>query len=162
MKNYIPQQTSKWFPKQIQRYGCYFLSILWGVCEYLGLSLRPSQVLRIFEEAIEKDYMTFSCYVKNPAKIGTICLDILDRKDLRMRYVGSERDGKLNIYNESLKDKINHTVDNIQIMWEDKKGSLHYGSHFVTSKYNPDTRLIPTGKIFGHRYFVIGESNESK
>jgi hypothetical protein len=158
-KNYIPQQTSKWFPRQIQRYGCYFLSILYGACSYLDKKLKPSQVLEIFEQAIEKEYMTFSCYVKNPAKIGTLGLEILGSKD-RFYYVGSERDGKLDIYNEALYDSINHTVDNIQIMWEDKKGSLRNGSHFVTQDYNPDTRLIPTGKIFGHRYFKIGEPND--
>lgn len=158
MKNYIPQQTSKWFPRQIQRYGCYFLSILWGACAYLDKSLKPSQVMQIFEEAIEKEYMTFSCYVKNPAKVGTIALRILGSED-RFYYVGSEKDGKINFYNEALSEKINHTVDNIQIMWEDKKGSLNYGSHFITGKYNPDTRLIPTGKIFGYRYFKIGEPN---
>ena len=105
--------------------------------------------MELFEQVIEKDYMTFSCYVKNPAKIGTLALNILGSKD-RFYYVGSERD-------EGLAEDINHTVDNIQIMWEDKKGSLKYGSHFITGKYNPDTRLIPTGKVFGYRYFKIGE-----
>jgi hypothetical protein len=154
---YIEQQTSKYFPKQINRFGCYFLSILWGASEFLNLKLDSVQVMELYEEAIKNKYMTKSCYINNPAKVGTLALNKLGRPDLRFYYVGSERDGVLSFYNESLKEKINHTIDNIQIMWEDKEGSLHNGSHFMTEEYNPDTDLILTGKVFGHRYFFIGE-----
>jgi hypothetical protein len=156
-ENYVPLQTSKYFPRPIQRYGCYFLSIIWGVCEYLKKPIRPFQVMEIFEEVIEKDFMTTSCYIKNPGKVGTIAAKVLGRPDLKVRYVGTERDGKLDIYNEALAEKINITIDNIQIMWENKAKSLSYGSHFINGKYNPDPRFLLTDKIFGHRYLYIGE-----
>jgi len=154
--NYIPFQTSKWFPRQIQRYGCYFLCIIWGACKYLDKKLKPSQIMQIFEDAVEAGYMTFGCYVNNPAKIGTLAMKTLG-SDKRFYYVGSERDGKLDLYNESLHEDINHTIDNVETLFENNKGSMKICSHFTTEKYNPDLRLIPTGKVFGKRYFKIGD-----
>lgn len=155
-KNYIPQQTSKWFPKQIQRYGCYFLCILWGACKYLDKKLKPSQIMQIFEDAVENKYMTFDkCYINNPAKIGTLAMKALG-SDERFYYVGSERNGKIDFYKESLHEDINHIIDNVECLFETKNGNLVNCSHFTTEKYNPDLRLIPTGKVFGKRYFKIG------
>ena len=156
-KNYLEQQTSKYYIKAIQQKGCYFLCLLWGACAFVDKALKPSQVMKLYEDAIEKKIMTKTCYVNNPAKIITLALNMLEENKYRARYVGSERDGQLGIYNESLSDNINYTVDNIQIMWEDKNKELHYGSHFVTKEYNPDERLIKTGKEFGKRYFFIGD-----
>lgn len=153
----IEQQISKWFTTQIKKYGCYFMTILFLACKFLKKSIKPSQVMKIYEEAIEAGYMTFKCYIKNPAKIGTLALKELGGERFRFFYVGSERDGTLDIYNESLAEKINGIIDNIQIMWTDNKGNLHNGGHFETEGYNPDNRLRKTGKIFGKRFFYIGE-----
>lgn len=153
----LDQQTSKWFTKNINKYGCYFMSILFCACNHVNKRLSPSKVMCIYEDAVNEDYMTFSCYIKNPAKVGTLALKYLGHEDLRFRYVGSERDGKLDFYNEDLAEKINATIDNIKIMLELHNGNVHYGGHFVTEGYNPDRRLIPTGEQLGKRYFYIGE-----
>jgi len=156
-KNYLPQQTSKWFTRQLQRKGCYFLSIMQGACKFLDKEIKPYQIMGIYEQAVEEGFMTYGCYVKNPAKIGTLALEALGFPGHRFWYVGSERDGKLDFYNESLHEDINHIVENVQVLWTNKKGETKYGSHFVTEDYNPDERFKFTGQIFGKRYFKIGE-----
>ncbi len=159
-KNYAPQQTSKWLTKQLNKAGCYFMSIMWGVGKYLDKEIKPYQIMKIYEDVVAKGYMTFGCYILNPAKIGTAALEELGSND-RFYYVGSERDGHLDFYKEALHKDINLTIDNIQILWEDKNGKMREGKHFVTSDFNPDNNLIPTGKIYGHRYFKIGAKNET-
>ena len=153
----IPLQTSKYLIKQINRFGCYFLCILWGVCKHLKVSISPVEIMELYEQAIENKYMSKSCYVNNPAKIGTLALALKDRPDLRFYYVGSERDGKLDIYNSSKEEQINYIIDNIKIMYELKDKSLKSGSHFTETDYDPDPSLIQTGEILGTRLFYIGE-----
>lgn len=151
----LPQQTSKWFIRQINKYGCYFMSILFLACRFMKKTLLPSQVMHVYEQAIELKYMTFKCYVNNPAKVGTLVLRELGNSEARFHYVGSEKEGKLTFHKETMSDLINAIVNNVQILWTDKEGNDHLGGHFVTDEYDPDKRLRRTGKVFGKRYFYI-------
>jgi len=62
-------QTDKRLNESINKYGCYFMSILFLVNKYLGLELSTDSILKIYDQSIKNNIMESNCYVNNPDKL---------------------------------------------------------------------------------------------
>lgn len=56
---------------KIQKYGCYFMSMLFLANMFKGIELSIEKIEQIYNECISKNFMNINCYISNPDKILT-------------------------------------------------------------------------------------------
>lgn len=82
MDNKIKDVSYQIETKLIGSSGCYFLSIYYAFgkfCEERKIPIVNSDIVKIYEAAIENDWMESDCYVKNP---GKICYYMIGNTDI--------------------------------------------------------------------------------
>lgn len=62
-------QTDSRLKRDIQRYGCYFLSILYLVNKYTGYELDCNKINTLYDNLLELGYIKDNCYIVNPTAI---------------------------------------------------------------------------------------------
>lgn len=62
-------QTDNRLPKLVNRYGCYFMSLLFLANKYTGFKLSTTVIVKLYNNFIEMGYMDKNCYIQNPDRI---------------------------------------------------------------------------------------------
>lgn len=55
--------------REINRYGCYYMSLLWWVNKKTGYQFDPKEILRLYGVFIDREAMEKDCYIKDPCGI---------------------------------------------------------------------------------------------
>jgi len=59
-------QRDRRLNSNIQKYGCYFMSILWHINRLRNIALDDSVIESFYEEAVRLGYMGETCWIRDP------------------------------------------------------------------------------------------------
>ena len=62
-------QTDKRLNGQINKYGCYFMSILFLVNKHIGLQLSTVSIISVYNQAVKLGIIESNCFVNDPDKL---------------------------------------------------------------------------------------------
>lgn len=62
-------QTDKRLNVDINKYGCYFMGLLFIASKYACVSFSPTNIEDTYYKAVDENWLGSDCYVKNPAEI---------------------------------------------------------------------------------------------
>lgn len=62
-------QTHSELIAAVKKYGCYFMSLLFLANKHGGVDLDPRRIMQLYSDAIGRQLMDESCYIKDPGGI---------------------------------------------------------------------------------------------
>jgi hypothetical protein len=62
-------QTDKRLNEQINKYGCYFMSILFLANKYIGLQLSTTSIISVYNQSVKLGIMESNCFINDPDNI---------------------------------------------------------------------------------------------
>ena len=135
-------QTDYRLPKQVNKYGCYFMCILWFANKYRHIILDTTYITDFYHECVRHGHMDADCYIHKPD-------DLFRNQQLYAVYTGKHESpdkpcarGQIEI-----------------LRWETPKGSPHFvagdGAGHVTYDPMGVSRTVRIGKLESKRIFAI-------
>ena len=131
----------------IGRYGCYFCSLGKIAEDVTGGTLKDAQVLNVYQEAVNCNAMSNTCFMKHPETVLNLFIYELTGDAVRSKYIGWWNEDMPNgpeMFGEWKEEDATHEVIRIK---------SKYGHHFGLHNWNPDPRL--SGPLTGRRMFYI-------
>ena len=112
----------------IYEWGCLFLQLIGKAEKRIGKRLKPTDVIKLYDKAVELNLMKPDCFVRNHWKIMNLTFQYL-KSNLRCSYIakidlqGDDTWGDPNGFNEIIKESL--TPNNNSHFY-----SLDYDSYF--------------------------------
>lgn len=88
------KQQNKFFPYDIQHYGCYFFCLLRMAELEAGKEFSSDQIICIYNESHRRGYIVEKCSCVKPDNVCRIALDILDSKKKIYQVGAINEDGR--------------------------------------------------------------------
>ncbi len=132
-------QTDKRLDQTINKYGCYFMSLLFVSNKYTGYNLSTTVITKLYNDFIKRGFMDKNCYIQNPSAI--------------MRYLGLAA-----TYNQRHDPpKYKCGKDEIEILCLQYKNFTHFvvGDGRGNIAYNPMGKTAPDYYLKSKRIFKI-------
>lgn len=126
--------------------GCYFVSLGVWAEESGSTYLTPQQVNEAYAHAVEKGWMTFECFISDPAAICNYFLEQLG-SDKKVLYIGWwNTDTGVSWFGPWLSEDIDFEIE---------RYNTRTGYHFKTPGFDPYPELYREADISGRRYFKV-------
>ena len=125
--------------------GCYFVCLGVWAEELAEKRLTDDQFLKIYADAIVRDWMGSNCFVKDPERIINLMLAVLKSRK-RAEYIGW--------WNEDTGPEF-WGGNSEDVDFEILRVSTPWGYHFKTPGFNPYPELEQGDEINERRYFKV-------
>lgn len=140
-------QTDRIFPREVNKYGCLFFSLMEIAEKFTGEFFNKKQILKLYRDLVDLGIMGKDCYVNNHEKVLQQALEVFGNHD-KVTYAGSWYNDQ-----QSKRESFGKRYGMYMVLqFRTKNGN----GHFRRPSYDPYVPAIIFTNLISIRYYNIG------